>query len=399
MTAKSPTASLKFREKIGEDLFNQRREVFDKYDTVFMPQSPTVLTPTMEVEPIITSNHGKTTSNFNRTNAYSSMRETRRDDFRQENGFRNRKYSDNFTSDLNQNDEVDYRHSLAERTRRLSKLRRDFLASNLHDPVSPDPFARTGTRSSLPVRNGSINYKIEIPNLYKFPFAEPYSTPPPVRRVFVDLGPVDKEGNDAEKENADPEDTPKHRSLPNNEEETKVDHHKLFDELVKRYSPQRKPIDWTLPPTKPRVIGSVPKSRSNSIDSKQDENEFSTTELPELHIDEDKPEKTNEDKNEVKSSADRPSKSVVDGSTSDSKVSLAELEERKDKVADLALIQRQLSREAAAKRLNIESKPDPTIPDLIEKMNHDVERKSKTGKKVKRKRSFLDKILGRKKEK
>lgn len=420
MATKSPTASNKWREMIGEDQFSQRREVFDKYDTVFLPPaSPTTLAPaSMDIEPIITSNHGKTTSNFRRTPFYSSMRENRREDIRTETGFRERKYSDNYTSELNQGDDVDYRHSMTERTRRLSKLRRDFLASNLHDPVSPDPFTRSGTRASLPVRNGSINYKIESPNLYKFPFAEPFATPPPVRRVVVDLGPVENGvENNVEKENEEPVIREKRQSLSTTE--TKVDHQKRLDDLIKRYSPERKPIDWKLPPTKPRVVGSVSKSTSDSLDSTDGKNIQNEVEKAvatnEVFIEENIDDSsTNKKSNELVQLTDTFLKNIIKDqeneenerlrnekvSTRDSKVSLTELVEKNDKVPELPL-QLQISREPA-KRPSVESKPDLTIPDLLEKMNHDsedIEKRQTEKKKVKRKRSFLDKVLGRKKEK
>lgn len=394
MAAKSPTASLKRREIIGEEQFSQRREVFDKHDTVFLPKSPTLQTRAMDAEPAMAN--GSAPGNFQRSSAYSSMRETRRDDIRQENEFRSRKYSDNFTSEINKNDEVDYRHSLTERTRRLSKLRRDFLASNLHDSVSPDPFVRSGTRASLPVRNGSINYKVEIPNIYKFPFAEPYSTPPPIRKIGVGIEPSENnERNLEEKENEDPKN--KHEGLLNNGNTSKINHHQLFEELVKRYSPQRKPIDWTLPPTKPKVADAGPKSTSDSVDAttdkKEDKIEDSVTTENEIN----EKEQMNTDiliKNED------PVKTELVEPSQETKMSLSELEEKNDKVAELELIQRQLSRDSP-KRPTIDSKPDPTIPDLLEKMSHDGdERKTKTDKKkIKRKRSFLDKLLGRKKDK
>lgn len=267
METKSPTTtSVNSREIIGVDQFSQRREVFGKYETVFLPQLlDTAAMPVYkEVEPIITSNHAFTASNFKRNApGYSSMRESR-EDYNFE--FRPRKYSDNFTSELNQSSDVDYRHSMTERTRRLSKLRRDFLNSNLHEPTIVSPFARTGVRASMPATSvTAMKYKIESPNLYKFPFAEPYSTPPPLRRVVVDFGPAQENG---EKENQNPEAGAKsrHQSLPH-DVSPKIDHQKLFEELVKRYSPQRKPVNWNLPPTRPRVVGSVPKSTTSMADS------------------------------------------------------------------------------------------------------------------------------------
>lgn len=387
MAAKSPT-SIRTREIIGDDQFSARREVFDKHNTVFLPPSPT-LQAAKEAEA-----DGKMT-NFNRNGpTYSSMRESRTEG-RDSIEFRPRKYSDNFTSDLNQSDDFDYRRSMTERTRRLSKLRRDFLNSNLHDPSSDSSFSRTGVRASMPARSASYKstsiYKIESPNLYKFPFAEPYATPPPVRRAFVDLDDsVTLESKD--KENRDPDLKPNNKSLPNGDNITKLDHQKLFQELVKRYSPQRKPVDWTLPPTKPRVIGAVPKtSTSESIDSGLGRNELRSDEEAIKHRDQDKTD-SGESSQNTSAGADQLDEN-------DSKVSLSELEEKNDRVAELSVVQRQLSREAPVKRPSVD-KNELNIPKLIEKMNAEgeaLESHSKTDKqKVKRKRSFLDKLLGRK---
>ncbi|XP_037300946.1 uncharacterized protein LOC119191159 [Manduca sexta] len=399
MAAKSPTVSVKSREMIGVEQFSQRREVFDKPDAEYVPlPSPTSPVPTYrEVEPIITSNHGKTTSNFKRnTPGYSSMRESRTDE--RQFDFRPRKYSDNFTSELNQSDDVDYRHSMTERTRRLSKMRRDFMTSNLYEPGS-SPIQRGGTRSSMPTNSTSpIKYKIESPNLYKFPFAEPYLTPTPVRRVILSL---DSEHVDG-KENEDPQNE-KYNTLPNNHSYTKIDHQKLYEELVKRYSPQRKPIDWKLPPTRPKVIGSVPKSSSSiGSDEKRDE------EKPEDDdVFEKKHNNTGEANKNVESEILQNGPGLLSDETakkeeneSDSKLSQPELDEKNDRVPELGTIQRQLSRESAKKPL-VEI-IDLTIPDLIEKMTaegEDLENHKKTPKKVKRKRSFLDKLLGRNKDK
>lgn len=422
MAAKSPTMSVKSREMIGVDQFSQRREVFDKHDTVFLPPvSPTNVVPVYrEVEPIITSNHGKTTANFKRnTPGYSSMRESRTDE--REYDFRPRKYSDNFTSELNQSDDVEYRHTMTERTRRLSKLRRDFMTSNLHEPGSTSPFNRSGTRASMPVNGTPIKYKIESPNLYKFPFAEPYSTPTPVRRVVVDLGPSEVDGG---KENTDPERT-RHLSLTNNNESptTKIDHQKLFEELLKRYSPQRKPVDWQLPPTKPRVVASVPKSSSSVADSIDSGDKKIHDDKSDKPGDDDVFEKKNKAEptpvvsdNSVKSSehsekkTEENKKEIVENGTDslsagssnegDSKTSQTELAEKQDQVPELSNIQRQPSKESAKKPPK-DNVVDLSIPALIEKMNvegEDLEH-SKKPKKVKRKRSFLDKLLGRKKDK
>ncbi|XP_053615275.1 uncharacterized protein LOC128678049 [Plodia interpunctella] len=423
MSTKSPTTSVKSREMIGVDQFSQRREVFDKHDTVFLPlPSPTAVAPVYrQVEPIITSNHGKTTSNFKRNiAASSSMRESKTDERIFD--FRPRKYSDNFTSELNQSDDVDYRYSSTERTRRLSKLRRDFLASNLHDP-SEHTFTRSGTRASMPVNSTPpIRYKIESPNLYKFPFAEPYATPPPVRRVVVDLGPSEVDG----KENQDPELRTKYQSLPNNNASptTKIDHQKLFEELVKRYSPQRKPVDWTLPPTRPRVVGSVPKSTSSIGDTldlvQKTQNDEKSNKDDDVF---EKKEENNIANNNIqvyRSEAPKPATEVEvvviqngptsgtegddqnEKSNSESKASVTELAEKNDRVPELPPIQRQLSKDSKKKQPPPEKHPDLTIPALIDKITTEgetLENNIKKTKKVKRKRSFLDKLLGRKKDK
>ncbi|XP_072933472.1 uncharacterized protein [Epargyreus clarus] len=422
MAAKSPTTSVRSREMIGGDQFSQRREVFDKHDTMFVPlPSPTTVLPVYkDVEPIVTSNHGKTTSNFKRNTAgYSSMRESRNEDRNYD--FRPRKYSDNFTSELNQRDDVEYRHTMTERTRRLSKLRREFLNSNLHEPNST--FTRSGVRASMPTNSTSpIKYKIESPNLYKFPFAEPYTTPTPVRRVIVDLGPADEDNLSEGKENKDPEEKIKYHSLSSEGSPTKVDHHKLFEELVKRYSPQRKTVDWTLPPTmrRPRVVGSVPKSTSSAADSldtkaskekleitdndevfekKEDQKETEkpaepevvTEVTPQVEIIQNGPEniKTDEDTGQK------------DAKTNDSKASLIAAE-AEDHVPELFTIQMQISRESspASKKPPLETITDLTIPEMIKKMTAEgecLEIQKNDVKKVKRKRSFLDKLLGRNK--
>lgn len=403
MTAKSPTMSVKSREIIGGDQFSQRREVFDKHDTVFMPPaSPTSLAPASDVEPIITSNHGKTTTNFKRnTPGYSSMRESRTEELDYD--FRPRKYSDNFTSELNQSDDVDYRRTMTDRTRRLSKLRRDFMTSNLHEPNTGSPFNRAGTRASLPAKNYSPNspilaYKIESPNLYKFPFAEPYKTPTPTRKVRLDLGPSEVDGGG--KENEDPRQ--RHLSLPENNNTSKIDHNKLFEELVKRYSPQRKPVDWKLPPTKPRVIGSVPKTSADSLESgekktvEEKPGDDDVFEINENNI------KTSQEVNKVNNTQTilKNGPERLEGKETNSKISLSELDEKNDEVPELGSFQRQLSRESA-KKPPLEF-VDLTIPDLIDKMTADgkeIETHSKGATKVKRKRSFLDKLLGRKKDK
>lgn len=420
MATKSPTTSVKSREIIGVDQFSQRREVFDKHDTVFMPlPSPTSTMPAYkDVEPIITSNHGKTTSNFKRNAAtYSSMRETRNEDRNIE--FRPRKYSDNFTSELSQGDDVDYRYSMTERTRRISKLRRDFLKSNLHEPGTDSPFARNGTRASMPTGSTVIRYKIESPNLYKFPFAEPYATPPPVRRVVVDLGPPEVNG---EKENQDPEARPiKHYSMPNNEKSLKVNHQKLFEELVKRYSPQRKPIDWTLPPTRPRVVGSVPKSTSSvadSIDSADrktyevnldktgDDDVFVKKKNIEHVVDVNV--KVNDCGQEPRERAEENTVITQNGpdditelENKKERESKTSLEEKNDKVPELSSLQTLHSLEPS-KNPSLEKFSDLTIPNLLDKMADEadnLEKRKKDQKKVKRKRSFWDKLLGKKKEK
>lgn len=418
MAAKSPTMSVKSREMIGVDQFSQRREVFDKHDTVFLPPaSPTNLVPSYrEVEPIITPNHGKTTSNFKRnTPGYSSMRESRTDERDYE--FRPRKYSDNFTSELNQSDDVEYRHTMTDRTRRLSKLRRDFMTSNLHEPSPTSPFNRSGTRASMPVNSTPVKYKIENLNIYKFPFAEPYSTPTPVRRVVLDLGPSETNGVEGSQS---PEAT-KHLSLTNNNESpTKIDQQKLFEELIKRYSPQRKPIDWQLPPTKPRVVASVPKSSSSvadSIDSADKKLNDDRTEDDVFEKKEDvEPVPPVVNENSVETHSDAPEKKVEEtkpeivengidslsaagvSNESDSKTSQIELEEKQDQVPELSNIQRQISRESTKKK---PIEVDLRIPELIEKMTAEGENmeNNKKPKKVKRKRSFLDKLLGRKKDK
>lgn len=409
MAAKSPTMSVKSREMIGEEQFSQRREVFGKHDTVFLPPASPTPASYREVDPIVTSNHGKTTTNFKRnTPGYSSMRESRTDE--RVFDFRPRKYSDNFTSELNQSDDVEYRHTMTERTRRLSKMRRDFMTSNLHEPGSTSPFNRSGTRASMPANTNTspLKYKIESPNLYKFPFAEPYSTPTPVRRVIVDLGSADEEGGG--KENQDPE-RPRHQSLTQ-EPVSKVDQQKLFEEILKRYSPQRKPVDWQLPPTKPRVVASVPKSNSSVADStdsgdkndkheKGDDDVFEKKQNGEV-LSENSVEHPVEVKTEViQNGPESLSTDAGPAKESDSKTSQSELDEKQDQVPELSTIQRQLSKDSAKKPL--ENKiVDLSIPALIQKMTAEgdsLEKTSRMQKKVKRKRSFLDKLLGRKKDK
>lgn len=409
MAAKSPTMSVKSREMIGEEQFSQRREVFGKHDTVFLPPASPTPASYREVDPIVTSNHGKTTTNFKRnTPGYSSMRESRTDE--RVFDFRPRKYSDNFTSELNQSDDVEYRHTMTERTRRLSKMRRDFMTSNLHEPGSTSPFNRSGTRASMPANTNTspLKYKIESPNLYKFPFAEPYSTPTPVRRVIVDLGSADEEGGG--KENQDPE-RPRHQSLTQ-EPVSKVDQQKLFEEILKRYSPQRKPVDWQLPPTKPRVVASVPKSNSSVADStdsgdkndkheKGDDDVFEKKQNGEV-LSENSMEHPVEVKTEViQNGPESLSTDAGPAKESDSKTSQSELDEKQDQVPELSTIQRQLSKDSAKKPL--ENKiVDLSIPALIQKMTAEgdsLEKTSRMQKKVKRKRSFLDKLLGRKKDK
>ncbi|CAH2095249.1 unnamed protein product [Euphydryas editha] len=418
MAAKSLTNSVKSREMIGENQFSQRREVFEKHDTVILPlPSQTSPIPTYrEVEPIITTNHGITTSNFKRnTSGYSSMRETRSEDRHYE--YRPRKYSDNFTSELNQSDHVDYRYNIAERNRRLSKLRKDFLKSNLHEP-GENTLTRSGVRASLPTTStvSAIKYKLENLNIHKFPFAEPYSTPTPVRRVVVDLGSPDEK--DGEGENI--EKTDKHQSLPiNSPSSPKFDHQKVYEELVKRYSPQRKPVNWNLPPTRPKVVGSVPKSTSSASDSvsSTDKNDTETDDVfekKEIQSKNDNQNVTNnvtdkESTDHVKTNVEiiqngpEKIKNVNNSSnkesinkTNGSKVSLSELEEN-DYVPELSTVKRQQSKEST-KRIPVEN--DLTIPALIEKITAEgekIQNNKGDGKKVKRKRSFLDKLLGRNK--
>lgn len=404
MSAKSPTMGVKSREIIGTEQFTQRREVFGKHDTVFLPPaSPTALAPAMDVDSIVTSNHGKTTSNFRRNApAYSSMRESRTEE---QIDFRPRKYSDNFYSELNQSDDVDYRRTMTERTRRLSKMRRDFMTSNLHEPTGT-PFNRVGTRASLPAKSLSPNspilkYKIESPNLYKFPFAEPYSTPTPTRKVRLELGPSEVDGG---KENEDPERT-RHQSLPNNNNETtKVDHQKLFEELVKRYSPQRKTIDWTLPPTKPRgprVIASVPKSSADSVESVKKKQIEEKNDKQDDDVFEMKEKDNKLDGNGQQSDVIRNGPESIDrkDDMEEFKKALAELDEKDDKVPELGTFQRQHSKEKP--HVDHDHVVDLSIPALIQKMTtegEDLENHSKETKKVKRKRSFLDKLLGRNKK-
>lgn len=413
MAHKSPTISVKSREMIGGDQFSQRREVFEKHDTVFLPlPSPTAVTPTYrEVEPIITTNHGITTSNFKRnTSGYSSMRETRSED--RHHDYRPRKYSDNFTSELNQSDDVDYRYSMAERNRRLSKLRRDFLKSNLHEP-GENTLQRGGVRASLPTTNtvSAIRYKVENFNIHKFPFAEPYATPTPTRRVVVDLGSPNGEENEGE----EVKEKSKHQSLPNNSKPGSpiIDPQKLYEELVKRYSPQRKPVDWTLPPTRPKVVGSVPKSTSSAADS-VDSIDRKDPEIDDVF------EKKDENKSEANNNGNSEQKPVEEikpnveilhngevggnknpnndstNKTNDSKISLSELEEN-DYVPELSKVKQQIRRESI-KKPPVDKIVDLTIPALIEKMTAEGENNRKPeGTKVKRKRSFIDKLLGRNK--
>ncbi|OWR44268.1 uncharacterized protein LOC116773974 [Danaus plexippus] len=426
MAAKSPTASVKSREMIGGDQFSRRREVFEKHDTVFLPlPSPTALTPTYkEVDPIITTNHGITTSNFKRnTVGYSSMRETRSEDRNYD--YRPRKYSDNFTSDLNQSDDVEYKYNMAERTRRLSKLRRDFLKSNIHEP-GENTFTRSGVRASLPTTStvSAIRYKIENLTIHKFPFAEPYSTPTPTRRVVVDLG--DPEDEDLNESNHS-QNKGKHQSLPNKSPGSPIiDRQKMYEELVKRYSPQHKPINWTLPPTRPKVVGSLEKSTSSTADS-IDTTDKKDSEINNAESDEVFESKEN-NKNEIQEIKDKndnieqkpvneikpnveilhngPELSETENEidttennkkTIDSRNSL-ELEEN-DHVPELSTIKRQFSRDSATKPTN-DKFVDLTIPGLIEKMTAEaekIENHKAEGKKIKRKRSFLDKLLGRNK--
>lgn len=408
MAAKSPTVSLKFREVIGVEQFSQRREVFDKPDVDYVPlPSPTTPLPSYrEVEPIITSNHGKTTTNFKRNGpGYSSMRESKTDERTYD--FRPRKYSDNFTSELNQSDDVDYRHSMTERTRRLSKMRKDFMSSNLHEP-STSPLYRGGARASMPTNSTSpIKYKIESPNLYKFPFAEPYLTPTPVRKVRVDL--------DSSETNGEQNDTPDttENTCTNNHSPSKVDHQKIFEDLVKRYSPQRKPIDWTIPPTRPRVIGSVPKSTSSGAESVDSVEKTNVNDKSEKSGEDDVFDKsennleiveiatvtngTIENKIEPNAVENGPQTLTNVANDDDSKISESELEEKNDRVPELSSLQRQTSHDR--KPLEV---IDLTIPKLIEKMTaegEDLENHKKAPNKLKRKRSFLDKLLGRNKNK
>lgn len=454
METKSPTTSVNSREIIGVDQFVQRREVFGKYETVFLPPLSDTINMSVYKEADPTSNHSMTMSNFKRNApGYSSMRESR-EDYNLE--FRARKYSDNFTSDLNQSSDSDYRQSMTERTRRLSKLRRDFLNSNLHEPTGVGLFARTGVRASMPATSvTAMKYKIESPNLYKFPFAEPYSTPPPLRRVVVDLGPAHVNG---EKENQNPEPNAKsrHQSLPY-DVPPKIDHQKLFEELVKRYSPQRKPVNWNLPPTRPRVVGSVPKSTTSMTDSVDSsdkkvldetfnkfgeddvfvtkENNMETIKDIEEEVTEgkqtsnkqgkftetDNKEDTNQaellEKGYERSSMGK-SKDLDEENAESKQISYdgediiteikpsnyqnniletnkAELEEKKDQVPELSTIPK-----SEEDNKPLEKFTDISIPALIEKMTEEAEESpKKENKKVKRKRSFLDKLLGRKKGK
>lgn len=392
MTAKSPT-NVKQREVIGEEQFSRRREVFDQHDTVFLPASPIPSPVDMDQD-----DSEEKTKTFRRTPAYSSMRESRTDDIRYENIFRNRKYSDNFTSDLNQSDDIDYRRSLTERTRRISKLRREFLASNLHEPSSPDPFMRVGNRSTLPARIVSSKYKIESPTVYKFPFAEPYASPLPVRKVVVDLGPIENGvENIADKENEDPDIRPISESVSISEN-SKLDHHQFFDELVKRYSPQRKPVDWALPPTKPRIVEIVPK---NDVVVKNDLNTDFIEHEKTMLIQEKMIRATNEIIDDIKTNNDNVANGADDAyNNNNQKLSKSELDEGRDKVSELNSVLDDFQNIDEGMRPHIEGKPDMTIPDLLEKINHDAtDGKKREKKKVKRKRSFLDKLLGRKKEK
>lgn len=418
MAHKSPTTSVKSREMIGGDQFSQRREVFKKHDTVFLPlPSPTSVTPTYkEVEPIITTNHGITTSNFKRnTPGYSSMRETRSEDRQYD--YRPRKYSDNFTSELNQSDDVDYRYSMAERNRRLSKMRRDFLKSNLHEP-GEGTLRRGGVRASLPTTNtvSTIRYKVENLNIHKFPFAEPYSTPTPTRRVVVDLGPPGDEVDNEETQDKEQE-RPKHQSLPNDIKPGSpiIEHQKLYEELVKRYSPQRKPVDWTLPPTRPKVVDSVPKSTSSVADS-VDSNDKKDEGTDDVFVkkDENKRESNGNSVSEEKSaepiktnaeiihngeiSGDKnPDSNNSPNKTNDSKISLSELEEN-DYVPELSSFKQTL-RKDSVKKPHVDKIIDLTFPALIDQITAEAEENNQKaeGKKVKRKRSFIDKLLGRNK--
>lgn len=314
---------------------------------------------------------------------------------------------------------------MTERTRRLSKLRRDFLNSNLHDPSESPQFQRAGVRASMPTKSSTVvKYKIESPNLFKFPFAEPYSTPTPVRRVVVDLGSPEVDG----KENEDPEAKTRHQSLPDNGVSSKVDHQKLFEELVKRYSPQRKPIDWSIPPTRPRVVASVPKSISSGTDSvdsddkktQDKDDKVNGAENDDVFENKKVDSEKEDNKKEPNDVQENNTKVIQNGpevileanevfkdtliknqleNNNESKTSLSELEEKNDRVPELPPLQRQISRESHKKQI---PNNDLTIPKLIEKISvegDNLEQKTTKGKKVKRKRSFLDKLLGRNKEK
>lgn len=368
MEAKSPTVSVKSREVIGGEQFNTRREIFDKHDTVFLPASPTSTRPTyVEVERIITSNHGKTTANFRRNAPkYASMREPRepRDEDVE---FRVRKYSDNFTSEHNQSDYPEYRASQIERNRRLSKLRRDFLANTLQEPAA-SPLARSGVRATMPARAASLNYKLEGPKLVNFPFLEPYGTPPPARKQMENTdGPTNKD-----KENQDPEQRPSSNSTP--ETPGKVDQQKLFEDLVKRYSPQRKPVDWTLPPTKPRIVDCVHKSTSESTGS-------AVSKL------------VNGDDNVF----DKEAANDVKANEGDSTTS-AERAENNDRVPELVHVRKESDKPV---RRHTGGEPSElTMPALIDKITaegKELESHTNDKVKIKKKRSFIDKLLGRKK--
>lgn len=385
MAAKSPVRT---REIIGGDQFSQRREVFDKHNTVFLPASPTNLSSSYkEVEPIVTSNHGKTTVNFKRNSpGYSSMRESR--DERDHVEFRQRKYSDNYTSELNKSDDADYRQTMTERTRRLTRMRKEFLTSNLHEVGDISPFTRTAGRSSLPARSGSIKYKTDSPTIYKFPFAEPYSTPTPVRKLNFDLDSAEGDEVKNNKENHDPD---KQVNFISNESNKK-----LFEELLKRYSPNRKPVDWTLPPTRPRVVSTLPKANTDKTDSGKRAVSGTISDMQKQTIGDAKSAVPN--KTGVKNGDSSRHIPETEQST-DSQVSLTELAEKNDRVPELTVIQRQISRDA--KRPSLSDKNDLNIPALIDKMNaegNDLESHKNDKKKVKRKRSFIDKLLGRKKE-
>jgi len=174
------------------------------------------------------------------------------------------------------------------------------------------------------------------------------------------------------------------------------------------------------------VVASVPKSNSSvadSIDSadkkvddktekgdddvfeKKQNGEVAPAVLSENSVDEKSSEKSDNNPVEVKAEViqngpESLSTDVAASKERESKTSQSELDEKQDQVPELSTIQRQISRDSA-KKPPMDKVVDLSIPALIQKMTVEAENLENTSKhkKVKRKRSFLDKLLGRKKDK